>query len=72
MRIADSCKITTTAANVTTVESIAKLIFFSVQNTRVEFDWVRREFFQTDNPLSRIRLQVIPRQTADRQRIGSG
>jgi len=29
----DRCKITTTAANVTTVESIAKLFIFSVQNT---------------------------------------
>jgi len=48
------------------------ILFFSVQNTRVEFDWVRRESVQTDRPLFGIRLQIIPCQTADRQRIDSG
>lgn len=57
--------------SVSTVGSIAKLFFFSVQNTRVEFDWVCRKSVQTDRPLFRIRLQIIPRQTADRQRIDS-
>jgi len=60
----------TAASPLAEVYIMAKLLFFfAVQNTRVEFDWVRRESVQSDRPLSRICLQVIPRQTADRKGV---